>query len=88
MLNKMSACWDSCTNAWTGGLETALGTIIDSGHSEASVVKALLETIISINELEVANLQNGLPNSELTCQLTLLPTGLVPGNAFLPERKN
>ncbi|XP_047052202.1 uncharacterized protein LOC124657730 [Lolium rigidum] len=78
MLNKMSACWDSCTNAWTGGLETALGTVTDSSHLEASVVKALLETIISINELEVANLQNGLPNSELTCQLTLLPTGLVP----------
>uniref|UniRef100_A0ACD5YHQ1 Uncharacterized protein n=1 Tax=Avena sativa TaxID=4498 RepID=A0ACD5YHQ1_AVESA len=79
MFSKMSACWDSCTTAWTSGLETALRIVIDSNHLEASVVKALLETIINISELEVANLQNSLANSELTCQLTLLPTGLVPG---------
>ncbi|CAM0950278.1 unnamed protein product [Alopecurus aequalis] len=79
MFSKMSACWDSCTNAWASGLETALRIVIDSNHSEASVVKALLETIISISELEVANLQNCLANNESTCQLTLLPTGLVPG---------
>jgi len=79
MFSKMSACWDSCSTAWTSGLETALRIVVDSNHLEASVVKALLETIISISELELANLQNCLANSELTCQLTLLPTGLVPG---------
>jgi hypothetical protein len=84
MFTKMSACWDSCTSAWTSGLETALRIIVDSKHLDASVAKALLEIINSINELEVTHLQNSLANNELTCQLTLLPTGLMPGNASLP----
>uniref|UniRef100_A0A453KA71 Synergin gamma C-terminal domain-containing protein n=1 Tax=Aegilops tauschii subsp. strangulata TaxID=200361 RepID=A0A453KA71_AEGTS len=69
--------WDSCINAWTSGLETALKTVVDSNHLAAPAGKALLESIISINELEVANFQHCLANNELTCRLTLLPTGLL-----------
>ncbi|KQJ92313.1 uncharacterized protein LOC100824858 [Brachypodium distachyon] len=78
MLSKMLACWDSCTNAWTSGLETALKIVLDSNHLNASVVKALLESIITIQELKVENIQSFVPN-ELACRLTLLPTDLVPG---------
>ncbi|XP_044985204.1 uncharacterized protein LOC123452592 isoform X2 [Hordeum vulgare subsp. vulgare] len=79
MFSKMLACWDSCINAWASGLETALKTVVDSNHLAASAGKALLQSIISINELEVANFQHCLANNELTCRLTLLPTGLLPG---------
>ncbi|KAF7071557.1 hypothetical protein CFC21_076842 [Triticum aestivum] len=79
MFSKMLACWDSCINAWTSGLETALKTVVDSNHLAAPAGKALLESIISINELEVANFQHCLANNELTCRLTLLPTGLLQG---------
>ncbi|KAM3273744.1 hypothetical protein ACQJBY_043131 [Aegilops geniculata] len=79
MFSKMLACWDSCINAWTSGLETALKTVVDSNHLAAPAGKALLESIISINELEAANFQHCLANNELTCRLTLLPTGLLQG---------
>lgn len=87
MFSKMLACWDSCINAWTSGLEKALKTVVDSNHLAAPAGKALLESIISINELEVANFQHCLANNELTCRLTLLPTGLLPGYTFLPGRE-
>ncbi|EMS64076.1 hypothetical protein TRIUR3_28513 [Triticum urartu] len=79
MFSKMLACWDSCINAWTSGLETALKTVVDSDHLAAPAGKALLESIVSINELELANFERCLANNELTCRLTLLPTGLLQG---------
>ncbi|XP_062183005.1 uncharacterized protein LOC133887103 isoform X2 [Phragmites australis] len=79
MLSKMLASLDSCNNSWTSGLERALKMVVDSNHINASVAKALIESIKCINELVVPNLQNVLPNGEMTCRLTFLPTSLVPG---------
>ncbi|XP_062202152.1 uncharacterized protein LOC133904687 isoform X2 [Phragmites australis] len=79
MLSKLLACLESCSNAWTSCLQTALKMVVDSAHLDASVAKALMESIKNINELEVSNLQNSLPTDEITCRLTLLPASLVPG---------
>uniref|UniRef100_A0A0A9CVX7 Synergin gamma C-terminal domain-containing protein n=1 Tax=Arundo donax TaxID=35708 RepID=A0A0A9CVX7_ARUDO len=56
--------------------------IVDSAHLDASIGKALMESIKNINELEVSNLQNSLLSNEITCRLTLLPTSLLPGKAY------
>ncbi|XP_062203616.1 uncharacterized protein LOC133905855 isoform X2 [Phragmites australis] len=79
MLSKMLSCLDSCSNAWTSGLETALQMVADSNCVDAPVAKALMESIKNINELEVCILRNFLPSDEMLCRLTLLPTSLVPG---------
>ncbi|KAL6906077.1 hypothetical protein ACP4OV_003678 [Aristida adscensionis] len=50
---RMLACLDTCNNAWTSGLETALKTVADSNHLDESAAKALVESIKNINELEV-----------------------------------
>uniref|UniRef100_K3ZHX4 Synergin gamma C-terminal domain-containing protein n=1 Tax=Setaria italica TaxID=4555 RepID=K3ZHX4_SETIT len=79
MLSKMLVCLDRCINAWTSGLEMALKRVVDSNHVDASVAKALLESINNINELEVPSLQNFLPTNKTTCRLSLLPPSSVPG---------
>ncbi|KAL6642245.1 hypothetical protein ACP70R_020426 [Stipagrostis hirtigluma subsp. patula] len=79
MLSKMLSCLDSCTSAWTSGLEMALKMVVHSDHSDASVAKALVEAMKNINELEMPNSHNFLPKDEVTCRLTLLPTSLLPG---------
>nr|CBX25393.1 hypothetical_protein [Oryza brachyantha] len=78
MLSKMMVCWDGCMNAWTNCLGTALRMVVDSNNLDAPVAKVVLESIININKIEVASLRF-LPNSKMTCRLTLLPTNLVPG---------
>jgi hypothetical protein len=79
MLSKMLSCLDSCTYAWTSGLETALKMVIDSSHIDSSLAKALMESIKNITKLEVPNLQKNIPNNEMQCRLTLLPSSLLPG---------
>uniref|UniRef100_A0A0D9XWW3 Synergin gamma C-terminal domain-containing protein n=1 Tax=Leersia perrieri TaxID=77586 RepID=A0A0D9XWW3_9ORYZ len=79
MLSKMLVCSDGCLHAWTSGLGEALRMVIDSKNLDAPVAKVLLESIIKISGIEVVNLQSFLPNSKMTCRLTLLPTTLVPG---------
>lgn len=79
MLSKMLSCLDSCTDAWTSGLEAAVKMIIDSNHIDASFAKALMESIKNITKLEVPNLQKIVPNNEMRCRLTLLPSSLLPG---------
>jgi hypothetical protein len=79
MLSKMLASWEGCNNAWTSGLQTALTLVTKTTHLDASVAKALMESIKKISEHEVSNLQNILPNSEVLCRLTLLPASLVQG---------
>lgn len=81
MVSKMLVCWDGCLNAWTNnGLGTALRMVVDSNNLDAPVAKVLLESIIKIDEIEVATLQCSLPNSKMTCRHTLLPTSVLPGN--------
>uniref|UniRef100_A0A0E0RDR1 Synergin gamma C-terminal domain-containing protein n=1 Tax=Oryza rufipogon TaxID=4529 RepID=A0A0E0RDR1_ORYRU len=80
MVSKMLVCWDGCLNAWTNnGLGTALRMVVDSNNLDAPVAKVLLESIIKIDEIEVATLQCSLPNSKMTCRHTLLPTSVLPG---------
>ncbi|TVU26981.1 hypothetical protein EJB05_29559, partial [Eragrostis curvula] len=79
MLTKMLASLESCNNAWSGGLQMALKLVAESNRLDASVAKALMESIKEINELEVSNLQNFLPNNDTTCRLTLLPASLIRG---------
>jgi hypothetical protein len=73
------ACLDRCSNAWTSCLETALKRVVDSNRLDASVAKALMESINNIKELELPSLQNVLPTNEMTCRLSLLPPSVVPG---------
>ena len=73
------ACLDRCSDAWTSCLETALKRVIDSNRLDASVAKALVESINNIKELELPSLQNFLPTNEMTCRLSLLPPSAVPG---------
>lgn len=80
MLSKMLVCWNSCVNSWTSGLGMALTMVVDSKNLDAPVAKVLLESIIKIDEIEVATLQCSLPNSKMTCRHTLLPTSVLPGN--------
>ncbi|CAL4896928.1 unnamed protein product [Urochloa decumbens] len=79
MLSKMMACLDRCSNAWTSGLQMALKMVVDSNCLDASVAKALMESINKINEVEVPSLQNFLPTNETACRLSLLPPGIAPG---------
>lgn len=79
MLSKIMACLDRCSDAWTSCLETALKRVIDSNRLDASVAKALMESINNIKELELPSLQNFLPTNEMTCRLSLLPPSAVPG---------
>uniref|UniRef100_A0A0D9XP24 Synergin gamma C-terminal domain-containing protein n=1 Tax=Leersia perrieri TaxID=77586 RepID=A0A0D9XP24_9ORYZ len=79
MLSKMLVCWNNCINSWTSGLGTALALVVDSSNSDAPVATVLLQSIINIDEIEVANLQSSPPSDRMTCKLTLLPTSLVPG---------
>lgn len=79
MLSKMLSCLDSCTNAWNSGLEMALTMVVDSKRIDASVAIALMESIKNITKLEVPNLQKNIPDNNMQCTLTLLPTSLVPG---------
>lgn len=79
MFSKMLSCLDSCTNAWTSGLETALKMVIDSNHIHAAFAKALMDSIKNITKLEAPNLQKNIPKNEMKCRLTLLPSSLVPG---------
>ncbi|CAN6325805.1 unnamed protein product [Urochloa humidicola] len=88
MLSKMLVCLDRCINAWTRGLETAFKRVVDSNHLDASVAKALLESINSINELKVPNLQNLLPTNKTTCRLSLLPPSSVPGMKLIMWNDN
>ncbi|KAG8091202.1 hypothetical protein GUJ93_ZPchr0011g28281 [Zizania palustris] len=78
MLNKMLVCWNSCINSWTSGLGTALTMVGDGNNSDAPVAKVLLDSVINISEIVVANLQSFLHSNKLACKLTLLPTNLVP----------
>jgi len=79
MLSKIMAWLDRCSDAWTSCLETALKRVIDSNRLDASVAKALMESINNIKELELPSLQNFLPTNEMTCRLSLLPPSAVPG---------
>ncbi|XP_066358969.1 uncharacterized protein [Miscanthus floridulus] len=79
MLSKMLSSLDSCTDAWTSGLEMALKMVIDRNHIDACFAKALMESIKNITKLEVPNLQRIVPNNEMRCRLTLLPSSLLPG---------
>jgi hypothetical protein len=79
MFSKIMACLDRCSNAWTSCLETALKRVVDSNRLDASVAKALMESINNIKELELPSLQNVLPTNEMTCRLSLLPPSVVPG---------
>jgi hypothetical protein len=38
-----------------------------------------MESIKNITKLEVPNLQKNIPNNEMQCRLTLLPSSLLPG---------
>ncbi|GJN28322.1 hypothetical protein PR202_gb16431 [Eleusine coracana subsp. coracana] len=79
ILSKMLAPSESCNNAWTGGLRTALTLVAESPRLDTSVAKALMESIKQINELEVSSLQRILPDNEVVCRLTLLPASLIQG---------
>uniref|UniRef100_A0A0E0MJL3 Synergin gamma C-terminal domain-containing protein n=1 Tax=Oryza punctata TaxID=4537 RepID=A0A0E0MJL3_ORYPU len=79
MLSKMLVCWNGCKNAWTNGLETALRMVVERNNLDALIAEVLLESIVDINEIEVASLRCSLPKSKTTCRLTLLPTNLAPG---------
>ncbi|CAN6374062.1 unnamed protein product [Urochloa humidicola] len=88
MLSKMLVCLDRCINAWTTGLETAFKRVVDSNHLDASVAKALLESINNINELKMPSLQNFLPTNKTTCRLCLLPPSFVPGMKLIMWNDN
>ncbi|CAN6362241.1 unnamed protein product [Urochloa humidicola] len=79
MLSKMMACLDRCSNTWTSGLQMALKMVVDSNCLDASVAKALMESINKINELDVPSLQNFLPTNETACRLSLLPPSIALG---------
>lgn len=70
-----------CCNIWSdSGLEDALKSICD--HSDITydgTIKALLESIKYIHDLDEVALQNHVVSGQPKCRLSALTAGTVPG---------
>ncbi|GKV20658.1 hypothetical protein SLEP1_g30752 [Rubroshorea leprosula] len=70
-----------CSTLWSNsGLQDACQSMSDPVHSDSGAIKALLDSIMYIRNLDLHELHNYiLSGEEPTCHLSLLTAGTVPG---------